>query len=63
MARLIQSHVECGHRLRGYCLYSKSILDNPPKCNPKGEDNFPKTCPLEVGVPICKFKRAIKLIK
>ena len=60
MAKLIRSHNECGYRLMGLCLHDTmgkhKLLSAKTPCNPKGEENFPKCCPLEEGITKPKKK-------
>jgi hypothetical protein len=59
MAKLIRSHIECGHRLIGLCLYNtdigKVIKEYKHYCQPTEEQNFPDNCPLENGIVKEKF--------
>lgn len=57
MAKLIRSHIECGHRAHEKCFHSdrKHIVD----CKPKGECIFPFTCPLEEGIALYKIKHLL----
>jgi hypothetical protein len=50
----------------GLCLHDTmgkhKLLSAKTPCNPKGENNFPRDCPLKEGVSLEQFKRAIKQI-
>jgi hypothetical protein len=56
MAKLIRSHNECGYKLMGMCLYQTmgmhKLLSAKNQCNPVGEENFPKCCPLPDGIEL-----------
>ena len=52
MSKIIQSHIECGHRIGSYCYYNRSLEEDVNICEPKGILNFPDNCPLEEGIPI-----------
>jgi hypothetical protein len=52
MAKLIRSAIECAYKIGTVCL-NMGELDKVPEfltCNPKGEENFPRHCPLEDGI-------------
>ena len=53
MAKLIRSSIECGYKLMGLCLHDsiakRKLVSAKTQCIPKGEENFPKYCPLEDG--------------
>jgi hypothetical protein len=64
MAKLIRSHIECGHRVIGLCLYNTDNINIIGKvikdCQPTEEQNFPDNCPLEDGIS-CKEESIVPI--
>ena len=66
MAKLIHSHIECGYKLMGMCLHETmgrhKLLSAKIQCNPMGEENFPRCCPLEDGIVQSKNSKGKNLL-